>query len=135
MGLELRISTGTSTPIYRQIVHQFCHAMASGRQVPGDRLPSVRALAERLAINPNTVAKAYAELVGDGLIQSHQGKGYFVADRRRVFSKAERNRRLKHALDVFLAETHVLNLSPDEVQAALQKRQSPIERGRRDDGR
>ncbi len=135
MGLELRISTGTSTPIYRQIVHQFCQAMAGGRQVPGDRLPSVRVLAERLAINPNTVAKAYAELVADGLIQSQQGKGYFVAGRRKVFSKAERNRRLNQALDVFLAETHALNLSPDEVKAALQKRQPPIERDRRDDGR
>ena len=135
MGLELRISTGTSTPIYRQIVHQFCHAMASGRHVQGDRLPSVRALAEQLVINPNTVAKAYAELVGDGLIESQKGKGYFVADRRQVFSKAERNRRLNHALDVLLAEAHALNLSRDEVKAALEKRQSHIERGRRDERR
>ena len=133
MGLELRISTGTSTPIYRQIVHQLRHAMASGRQVPGDRLPSVRALAERLVINPNTVAKSYAELVGDGLIESKKGKGYFVSDRRPVFSKAERNRRLNHALDVFLAEAYALNLSRDEVKAALEKRQSHIERDRRDD--
>ena len=135
MGLEIRISAGTSTPIYRQIVYQFCHAMASARQVPGDRLPSVRALAEQLVINPNTVAKAYAELVGDGLIESQKGKGYFVADRRQVFSKAERNRRLNHALDVFWAETHALNLSRDEVKAAMEKRQSHIERDRRDDRR
>lgn len=122
MALEFRISTGSPMPIYRQIVDQVRHAVAVGHQHAGDQLPSVRALAETLVVNPNTVAKAYAELVHDGVLESRQGRGFFVADRRQVFSRPERLRRLEQALDALLSEALVLNFTPDEIRAALDKR-------------
>ena len=127
MALTFRISTGSATPIYRQVVDQVRHAVAVGLQQPGDPLPSVRTLAEQLVINPNTAAKAYGELVRDGLIEARPGRGYFVADRRQIYSRAERLRRLEQALDAFLSETLVLNFTPAEIRAALDKKLAAIE--------
>ena len=70
MTFDLRISTGSSTPIFRQIVEQVRLAAAMGTLAAGDALPSVRALAERLVVNPNTIAKAYAELSREGVIEA-----------------------------------------------------------------
>ena len=90
--------------------------------MPGDRLPSVRSLAQRLVINPNTVARAYGELARDGVIESQQGKGYFVATRRQVYTKAHRRRRLAPLLEALVSEAALLDFSADEVMAALQEK-------------
>ena len=125
--MQLYVYPGDELPIYRQIVDQVRHGVAVGLQQPGDLLPSVRALAEQLVINPNTAAKAYGELVHDGLIEARPGRGYFVADRRQVYSRAERLRRLEQALGVFLSETLVLNFTPEEIRAALDKKLAAVE--------
>lgn len=122
MALALRISPGNPTPIYRQIMDQIRQAVASGTRQSGDPLPSVRALAEQLVVNPNTVAKAYAELVRDGLLEARQGRGYFVGDRRQIYTKTERARRLEQALDALLGEALVLNFTPDEIRVALDRK-------------
>lgn len=119
--LKLRIQTGSSTPIYRQIVDHVRHAAAVGGRQAGEALPSVRVLAEQLVVNPNTVAKAYGELVRDGVIESRQGRGYFFADRRQVYSDAERNRRLEAALEALLSEALVLNFTPAQIRAAVDR--------------
>ena len=67
--------------------------MATGSLLAGEAMPSVRGLAERLLVNANTVVKAYAELVRDGMLESRQGMGFFVAEKRQIYSKAERLRR------------------------------------------
>jgi GntR family transcriptional regulator len=67
------------------------------------------------------VAKAYSELVRDGVIESRQGRGYFVADRRQVYSDAERNRRLGGALQSFLSDALVLNFTADEIRSAIDR--------------
>jgi GntR family transcriptional regulator len=122
LALEFHITAGSATPIYRQIVDQVRHGVATGSMRAGDQLPSVRALAEQLVINPNTVAKAYGDLVRDGVIDSHQGRGYFIADRRQVYSDDERRRRLDRALDAFISETLVLDFTADEIKDALGKK-------------
>ena len=122
MSLELRISTGSTTPIYRQLIDQIRVAVLRGRLAHGDQLPSVRALAVRLVINPNTVARAYGELARDGVIESQRGKGYFVARKRQVYAKAERRRRLSGLLDALVSEAALLDFSEDEVIAALRKK-------------
>src|SRR5262245_11547124 len=96
---HISITTGAGTPIYRQIVDQVRLGVATGELAPGDTMPSVRALAERLVINFNTVAKAYGELVRDGVLESLQGKGFFVARKRQIYSKTERLRRLRQAVE------------------------------------
>lgn len=121
MALEFRVTPGSPTPIYRQIIDQVRHGVAGGSRQPGDSLPSIRALAEQLVINPNTVAKAYNELVRDGVLESRQGRGYVVADRRQIYSNPERTRRLDEALQSFLSEALVLNFSPDEIRTRLDR--------------
>ena len=122
MPLELRISTGSTIPIYRQLIDQIRLAVVRKRLAPGDQLPSVRALAVRLVINPNTVAHAYGELARDGVLESHQGKGYFVAPRRQVYAKAERRRRLSPLLETLVSEAALLDFSGDEVVAAVKEK-------------
>ena len=116
-----QISTGSATPIYRQLYEQAARAVASGRLKQGDRLPSVRDLAARLLVNPNTIARAYADLARDGLIESQQGRGAFVSERRQIFSNEERRRRLEKALEVFLGEAALLAYGPEEVRKALER--------------
>lgn len=122
MALQFHIVTGGTTPIYRQIVDQVRREVALGMLAAGQPLPSVRALAEQLVVNPNTVARAYGELVRDGLVEARQGRGFFVVDRRQVYSDAERARRLGVALDALLSEVLVLDFKADELRAALDER-------------
>jgi GntR family transcriptional regulator len=122
VSLDLRISTGSTTPIYRQLIDQIRVAALRGRLAQGDQLPSVRALAVRLVINPNTVARAYGELARDGVIESQRGKGYFVARKRQVYAKAERRRRLSVLLEALVSEAALMDFSEDEVVAALRER-------------
>ena len=122
MSLEIIIATGSTVPIYRQIVDQICRAIATGQLTPGEQLPSHRALAEQLVINPNTVAKTYAGLIRDGVLEAQQGKGVFVARRRPVYTKAERRRRLDASLEALVNEGLRLGFTPDELCAALEQK-------------
>jgi GntR family transcriptional regulator len=120
--LRIQVTTGSSLPIYRQVVDQIRHAVAMKKLGVGDALPSVRALAAELVINPNTVAKAYAALVRDGVLESRQGRGYFVAQRRDIYTRQERKRRLDEVLDPFLAEALSLGFDEQQITAEVQKR-------------
>ena len=90
----------------------------------------MRALAEQLVVNPNTVARAYGELARDGLLEARPGKGFFVSDKRQVYSKAERARRLDEALEDFVGETLILDFSPGEIVDALRKKLAALETAR-----
>ncbi len=122
MPLDCRISTGSTIPIYRQLIDQIRLVILRGRLAPGDQLPSVRSLAVRLVINPNTVARAYGELTRDGVIVSQQGRGYFVTRKRQVYTKAQRRRRLAPLLDALASEAALLEASADDVVVALQEK-------------
>ncbi len=122
MPLEISITTGSTVPIYRQIVDQVCRAVATGQLVPGEQVPSVRALAEQLVINPNTVARTYADLIREGVLEAQKGKGVFVARRRAVYTKAERLRRLEATLDAFVNEGVRLGFTPEELRDALERK-------------
>src|SRR3974377_914496 len=95
-AFHINLITGSGTPIYRQIIEQVRLGVATGALVAGDAMPSVRTLAEQNLVNPNTVVKAYSELVRDGVLESHHGKGFFVAEKRQVYSRAERLGGLRH---------------------------------------
>jgi GntR family transcriptional regulator len=120
--MDIQITPGANRPIYRQIIDQVRQAVATGTLAVGDSLPSVRQLAEQLVLNHNTVAKAYAELVREGVLESQHGRGVFAAKRRRVFSAGERKRRLDQALDVFLSEALTLDYAPQQIEEAVAKR-------------
>ncbi len=76
--IEFRLDRGTGVPPYRQLMDQVEHALRLGMLSPGDQLPTVREVVESLAINPNTVLKAYRELEGKGLVGGRPGLGTFV---------------------------------------------------------
>src|SRR5437868_9892360 len=122
MPLEISIATGSTVPIYRQIVDQICRAVATGKLVAGEQVPSVRALAEELVINPNTVARTYADLIREGVLEAQKGKGVFVARRRAVYTRAERLRRLEASLEAFVNEGVYLGFTPDELREALERK-------------
>ncbi|MGH8862356.1 MAG: GntR family transcriptional regulator [Jatrophihabitantaceae bacterium] len=77
-GVVFRIDAGSGVPIYRQLVEQVRRAVMLGRLAAGDQLPTLREVVDALAINPNTVVKAYAELEHEGLVVRRQGMGTFV---------------------------------------------------------
>jgi GntR family transcriptional regulator len=121
MPLEVSIATGSTVPIYRQIVDQICRAVATGQLAPGEQLPSVRALAEELVLNPNTIARTYADLIREGVLEAQKGKGVFVAQRRRpIYTKVERLRRLQATLEAYVNEGVHLGFTPDELREALE---------------
>src|SRR5436190_23265228 len=122
MPLDISIVTGSDVPIYRQIVDQVCRAVATGRLVPGEQVPSVRALAEQLVINPNTVRRTYADLIRDGVLEAQRGKGVFVARRRAVYTKAERLRRIDASLEAFVNDGIHLGFAPEELHEALDRK-------------
>ena len=124
--LRIHIITGGKVPIYRQVVDQIRSAIGSGSLTVGDPLPSVRALATELIVNPNTIAKAYSALVNDGVIESQRGRGYFVIQRREIFTKKERKLRLSEAINPFIAEAMTLGFDEAEIIAEIQKHFSKL---------
>jgi GntR family transcriptional regulator len=127
MSFRIEISIGSPGPIYRQIVGQVRLAVATGTLKAGDTLPSVRALAEQLLLNANTVVKAYAELVRDGVLESRQGTGFFVARKRQIFTRAERLRRLRQAVDNCVREAVFLDFSADEIHRAVEDKLAELD--------
>jgi GntR family transcriptional regulator len=118
-ALMIEIVTGDSRPISKQIVDGVRMKIATGELQLGVQLPSVRGLAQQLAINPNTVAKAYTELTNEGWLESRQGLGLFVAPPRQRLSNKEREKRFDEAVSRFVHEVVALDVSSDEVHARL----------------
>ncbi len=110
------ITSGSLDPIYRQLVEQARRQVAGGQLAPGDTLPSVRDVAQALAVNPMTVSKAYAMLETEGLLQRRRGLGMQVAAAP-VRSVAARSALLQPILERAVLEARQLELDPDTVLA------------------
>ncbi|MGD9109671.1 MAG: GntR family transcriptional regulator [Phycisphaerales bacterium] len=78
--MQLKIDNASDRPVYQQIIDQVKRDIALGRLSPQEKLPTVRELAAALAINPNTIAKAYRQLEREGIITTRPGSGAFVAE-------------------------------------------------------
>ena len=115
MPLSISIAPGSPVSIYRQIVEQVGAAVVAGRLEENEALPSVRSLAEELVVNPNTIARAYSELVREGIVESRAGKGMFVAPRRQLYTRPERLRRIEPALNAYVSEALLLGFTPEEI--------------------
>ena len=120
--VNFTISTGSKIPIYKQITDQVWQGVITGKLAVGDQLPSVRALAEELVVNPNTIAHAYADLTRDGLIESRAGRGVFIARKRRVFTPEESWRRLEPLIDAAIGEAMALDFTHQELREAFEKK-------------
>ncbi len=120
--IDFRLDSKSGVPIYRQIMDQIRHGIASGRLRPGEQLPTVRALAVELAVNPNTVIKAYSLLEQQGVVTSEQGSGTFVAEvPKGNLSAAEREAKLLSLCAEFLGQVAHYDFSANDVLRAIQK--------------
>lgn len=114
------IDPSSGTPIYRQIVDQVKQAVAGGVLQPGQRLPATRDLAVELAINPNTVVKAYQVLELEGVIELPRGRGAFIANTpRRALD--ERGALLEAAVERLVAEAFRIGCGDGEVLLSVER--------------
>ena len=113
--LDLR----SGVPVYRQIIDQVMGAIAAGTMRAGDQLPTVRQLAVDLAINPNTVIRAYRELDIRGVLETHQGTGTFIANRPVQRDDVERQRRLTQLTAEFVAKAGADGFSVQDILERL----------------
>src|SRR6187401_2619923 len=109
--MQFQIDTTSRTPIYRQLAAQIREAVARGRVLPDDRLPSVRELSRQLVINPNTVARVYTELEREGVLHTRQGLGVFVAQPGSELTRRVRKERLTTLVDELLTAAVHLGFS------------------------
>jgi GntR family transcriptional regulator len=112
-GFSLDLHTGV--PVYRQLIDQVRTGIASGSLSAGDQLPTVRQLAVDLAINPNTVMRAYRELELGGLLETHQGTGTFISNKRPEKKSVERERQLTQMVNDFAARAGAAGFTLEEV--------------------
>src|SRR6202035_1866238 len=89
-----RLDLHSGVPVYRQIIDQVLGGMASGKLAVGDQIPTVRQVAVDLAINPNTVVRAYREMEIRGVLETQQGTGTFIARQKAKRDDVERQRQL-----------------------------------------
>ena len=108
MRFQLNFKSGK--PVYLQVVDQVKAAAASGALRAGEALPSIRPLAESLRLNRNTIAKAYAELESQGVIETIAGKGCFVRPNNSPFKKAVRLELLTREIDDAVTQAHHLQV-------------------------
>jgi len=111
----------TGVPVYRQLIDQVRAGIASGTLAAGDQLPTVRQLAVDLEINPNTVMRAYRELELGGLLETHQGTGTFISDKKPEKKTAERERQLGQMAGEFAARAGAAGFTLEEVIERLQE--------------
>ncbi|HTS09752.1 MAG TPA: GntR family transcriptional regulator [Candidatus Eisenbacteria bacterium] len=121
-GAEFRFALDlhTGVPVYRQLIDQVRVGIASGTLTAGDQLPTVRQLAVDLEINPNTVMRAYRELELGGLLETHQGTGTFISDKKPEKKTAERERQLNQITGEFAARAGAAGFSLEELIDRLQ---------------
>jgi GntR family transcriptional regulator len=115
------VNTGSSEPIYRQLVEQVRRQVAGGQLRAGDELPSVRELAQALAVNPMTVSKAYGLLEAEGVFERRRGLAMVVAaPHGRAQAAAARAELLRPTLQRAAAEARELQLSPRQALALFE---------------
>lgn len=116
---QFALNLKSGVPIYRQLIDQVSGGMALGLLHAGDQLPTVRQLAVDLAINPNTVLRAYRELELGGLLESHQGTGTFITNRKPEKKESERERQLDHLANEFAARAGAAGFTVEELLERL----------------
>ena len=116
--IELRIDPRSGLPVYRQITRQVRDALRLGMLLPGDRMPTVRELVATLAINPNTVMKAYRELDREGLIGGRPGQGTFVLKVLNGSSPDDLDE-MRASLELWLGRAKELGMDDESIGALI----------------
>ncbi|MCA8973215.1 MAG: GntR family transcriptional regulator [Planctomycetes bacterium] len=117
----IRIDPTSAEPLFGQVVFAVKQAVARGTAAAGDKLPSVRELARDLAINPNTVVRAYEVLERDGVIVRRQGAGCFLTGRGSELASPERRQKLRDLVRRAATEAFHLGFSAADIRQALEQ--------------
>ena len=123
-----QIDFKTGKPVYLQLADQVRYAAASGALRHGEPLPSIRPLAEELRVNRNTIAKAYAELESQGVIETIPGKGCFLKENNTPFTKQVRQKLLVKEVDEAVVTAHHLQVDRGAFLALVKDRLDYFER-------
>ena len=130
LAVQIHINTQDGVPIYLQVVNQIKYLVAAGRLSAGEELPAIRTLAEKLIVNPNTIARAYRELEHAGIVEKRRTAGTFVTDQGSPLARRERLKILTERIDQLLAESQQMDVSLDDIIKLLNQRHSVITRSR-----
>ena len=114
------INTSNGVPVYEQVYRQIAFAIANGLLSSGDLIPSVRSMAKDLAINPNTVARAYRDLQTEGVVEVVRGSGLLITKAARTKCKAIRSQVFKQQVAAMVDEARNSQLSDDEIRQLLE---------------
>lgn len=117
--LHFHIDPHSGMPVYRQVMDQIKYYVASGTLAGGDQLPSIRELAQSLAVNPTTVVKAYSELEHEGVIEMRHGKGAFISGGATRLSEREREKALRRLARQLAVEAVQMGAAPELVRRVL----------------
>jgi len=112
----MKIEPSSHVPIYLQIADAVRAAVAAGVYRPGETLPSLRAMAIEIHVNPNTVQRAYDELEREGLIYSQRGRGLFVAERGTASAQSRTGDGVRRAFDEAIRAGQIAGMSAEQVQ-------------------
>jgi GntR family transcriptional regulator len=119
---KFRLDNASGVPVYRQLIDQVQAGIATGILSVGYQIPTVRQVAVDLAINPNTVMRAYRELEIRGVLDTQQGTGTFIAAQRVQIDDDDRTRRLDQLIDEFVARAGAGGFTLVEILDALKER-------------
>ena len=128
---SFRLDTESGVPVYRQLIDQVQGGIASGALGSGNQLPTVRHVAVDLAINPNTVLRAYRELEIRGVLETQQGTGTFISNRKPEKNDGERERQLDQLVGDFVARAGAAGFTVQNLVDLLRERLSDSEKKRR----
>ena len=123
-AFEFRLDVHSGVPVYRQIIDQIMGGIATGVLAGGDQLPTVRQVAVDLAINPNTVGRAYRELEIRGVLETQQGTGTFVSHQKVERDEVERGRQLNQLVSDFVARAGAAGFTIEDLMEQLHERQN-----------
>jgi GntR family transcriptional regulator len=118
---QFRLDLRSGVPVYRQLIDQVRAGIASGTLTAGDQLPTVRQLAVDLAINPNTILRAYRELELGELLETQQGTGTFITQKKPHRDDVERERQLSQLVGEFLARAGAAGFTIEELLQQLRE--------------
>src|SRR5262250_1499152 len=129
--IEFRLDPHSGVPVYRQIIDQVTGRIAAGVLLPGDQLPTVRQVAVDLAINPNTVQRAYREMEIRGVLDTQQGTGTFISQQKVKRDDVERRRQLEQIAGEFIAGAGASGFTVVDLIEQLQERRNDSTKRRR----
>jgi len=126
--VQFALDQRSGVPAYRQIIDQVLGGIAAGKLRAGDQLPTVRQLAVDLAINPNTVVRAYRELEIREVLSTQQGTGTFLTDKKPPIDGLERQRRIEQLCGELLSKAGAEGIELPEIIGFLNELNSESER-------